>query len=153
LEFPPITLFRFDCVTNTFLAEQVREIIGNELTKDCLSSRVLRFDHTRENKPLSIKHYRQLDEKQIRRCLEGNIVIVGGSWDDAYEKPGSVFEETVLETLMRELHKEHSLVQYIGICFGWQTMANIIGKRYSMEHLRTEPGSLEFCPSPTRTDV
>jgi GMP synthase-like glutamine amidotransferase len=151
LGVPPVTLIQFDCITNAFLAEQMQDILGSEHFDKLVSCRLLRFS-CHDDKRASIRHFEASERRRIGRCLDGGIVFVGGSWEDAYEPPGEVFMETVGAMLLPELRKPNSLVQYHGICFGEQIMAQMLGRAYGTEDVGVIPGCLEFTPGPMRIE-
>lgn len=150
---PPIIVIRFvDCATNRCLSRRLEEICGGESKKWIRELRV-DFDPKADDPQHAIRHWQHQLGPQLRDRLgpkRGGIFVVGGSWNDAYDMTGTAYKQKIGESIVDAVAAEESLHRLLGICFGAQTTADILGDRSAMDSIRTEPGCMEFCPSSIR---
>jgi GMP synthase-like glutamine amidotransferase len=150
LDISPLTILKFaHCATNECLEERIREILEDDFGTYVTPLKV-DFD-LRDDADNLIRHYEGNVRPHIQKRLDtGGIFFVGGSWQDANDRYGSYFKDRVGRPLLEAILRGSEPVRYHGICFGYQTMADLIGEREGIRGLETESGALEFCPGPIK---
>ncbi len=151
LSVPPLTLVKFaDCATNECLAERMREILG-EAHCNLMTELNVAFNPSAEHPEKAIRHFVSHGKRSLQKRLDvgsGGIFVVGGSWNDAYDRMGSVYKDNFGSLILDAVERKKSRHRLLAICFGAQTTADLLGKRHGKDYIRTEPGAMEFCPSP-----
>lgn len=132
----PLTMLDLsDCVTNKLLFDMLIELgLGNYTQKTSI-------DLSREEWP---------EERIDERINQGGIFLVGGSWFDTYEGQGALFKEKIGPRFLSALEDPNSSFCYLGVCWGYQYMVDLIGEKYCNGLVRTVPGPLEIGPTPIR---
>ncbi len=137
-----------ECVTNDLLLGKLRLLLGPDAPQ-LMKNISIAFESRKGSGGNLIRHYKDQVYPQLREHLDaGGIFVVGGSWCDAYDEHGHEFKQTVGASLMTELEDEDSPVRVLALCFGYQTMADLIGAQHENSGIATEPGVLEFLPAP-----
>lgn len=145
---PPITLVRFsECPTNSFLARELEELLGDGYA-EWVKHISISFDP--HDKGKAIRHMGTVEGKLEKALETPGLILVGGSYYDAHDDYGSFFKQHVGSKILDRVADHRSGVRMHGICFGYQTMADEIGKKENAYSIATEPGALEYCPSPVQ---
>ena len=145
---PPITLVRFaDCPTNTFLCRELEGLLGRDYAQ---LLEPISIDFNPSDPEKVIRHMPVVHAKLHASLQHPGLLIVGGSYYDAHDAYGSFFKEHIGRQILDQAADPRSGVHMHGICFGYQTMADEIGRRMKEHGLVTEAGALEFCPSPVQ---
>lgn len=132
----PLTLVDpTDCVTNSLLFEMLRDQkFGNFMQK-------IGIDLSVDNWP---------KQKIAERIKQGGSFLVGGSHYDTYEGRGKVFKNEIGPLFLAALEDPDSSFCYVGVCWGYQQMSDLIGQKFCEGKVLTVPGPLEMGPTPIK---